>query len=167
MKKIAIIYASRTGTSEMIAKEIGNTLRDANTKVDVKTVLDDIDFDYYDAFIIGSSVRLMKVLGEADGFLTKYKHIFEQKPVSFFFIGITMDKDTPQRRDRMMEFINPTLKRIPLVSPIDIGLFAGIINIYKIFPFLKLFGLKEAPKDYKDWDKIREWARIQKKLLLR
>jgi menaquinone-dependent protoporphyrinogen oxidase len=167
MKKIAVIYASRTGTTEMLAKEIAKTISDENTQVDVKTVQEVSDLNTYDAFIVGASVRRFKLLSEADGFLFKNKELFSNKPVSFFFIGYTMDKDTSENRDRMMEFIEPTLKKIPLVNPESIGLFAGILNIFKILPFLKVFGLKEPPKDYKDWDKVREWAKKQKMLLLK
>lgn len=169
MKKIAVIYASKTGTTEMISKEIANTIRDEQTLVDVKNIHDGLPenvLEGYDGLIIGSSVRMMKVLSEANGFLYKNKEILKTKPVSFFFIGITMKDETPEKRLKMMGFVQPTLDRIPDVNPKNIGLFAGVLNIFKFFPFLKIFGIKDAPKDYRDWDKIREWAKAQKTLLL-
>lgn len=169
MKKIAVIYASKTGTTEMISKEIANTIKDEQTIVDVKNIHDGLpgeELKGYDGLIIGSSVRMMKVLSEANGFLYKNRNILKTKPVSFFFIGITMQDESPEKRLKMMGFVQPTLNRIPEVEPKNIGLFAGVLNVFKFFPFLKIFGIKDAPKDYRDWDKIREWAKVQKTLLL-
>ena len=64
-----------------------------------------------------------------------------------------------------MGFLDPLYREVPEVTPVDTGLFAGVLDYDKLSFMVRMVmkgkmkdkGIEEG--DYRDWESIRSWAR--------
>jgi len=71
-KKVLLAYASRAGSTAEVAERIGNILKGLGFDVDVKSVKEVTDVTGYDSIVIGSAVRMFKLLPETVKFAKRY-----------------------------------------------------------------------------------------------
>jgi menaquinone-dependent protoporphyrinogen IX oxidase len=110
--------------------------------------------------------------------------VTESKPINLEeFAGIEIYRDPslvkePEKTDSLSfkerhsslnRYILPVLKKVPKVKPVAIGLFAGKLDYGKLkflqMAFVMLL-FAEKPRDYRNWDCIRSWAkRLRPKIL--
>jgi menaquinone-dependent protoporphyrinogen oxidase len=170
--KILVAYGSMHGSTGGIADEIGHALCQEGIVVDVRTIENAGNPPDYDAVIVGSAVRSSRWLPEAVDFVTTHRELLAQKPVAYFVSCLTLYHDTPENRNNVRGFLNPVLESIPEVKPLDIGLFAGVLDYekYNIVTSIimkrkmKKYGIPEG--DFRNWDHIRGWARSLRPMLL-
>ena len=63
--------------------------------------------------------------------------------------------NTQENRQTVMTYLEPVLKLAPSIAPTALGLFAGSLN-----PIVKSIVPGKGPYcDFREWDKIRAWAR--------
>jgi menaquinone-dependent protoporphyrinogen oxidase len=68
-KKFLIAYGSAAGSTAEVAQAIGEEMQKEGAQVDVKPVEEVKDIRGYDGVVVGSSVRIMKLLGKTRRFL--------------------------------------------------------------------------------------------------
>ena len=88
-----ILYATKYGATEQIAKRISKLLDDApyhNLNDTNLPTLED-----FDTIILGTSVYAGSTRKEAKQFLSKHKKILVEKNISFFLSGLSQSKDDP------------------------------------------------------------------------
>lgn len=159
--RVLVSYASQFGATQAIAETIGAALREAGAEVDVRLVLDVNDLSGYQAVIVGSPIYNGQWLPEAIYFVQHYEATLRQMPVAYFVVSMTMREDTPEHRQRVLEYLAMVREAAPTIEPVDIGLFAGKLDYHNL-PLLDrvLFWLRERlpSGDFRNWNVVRTWV---------
>lgn len=163
-QKVLVAYASYCGTTSGVAEAIGQVLCDSGAMVDIRLVKNVQDVTAYRAVVIGSAVHRGRWLPEAAKFVERNRAVLSQMPVAYFLTCLTMCRPTEENRGEARTFLDPLRDAVPEVQPVDIGLFAGVLDYSKLsLPMrvvmkqkMKSDGVAEG--DYRDWDAIRSWA---------
>jgi menaquinone-dependent protoporphyrinogen oxidase len=148
------------GSTGEIAQVIGETLRAAGLQADVCPARQVRDLAPYEFVILGSAVRNGKLYDDAVNFARKHRRALSRLQTAYFFSGVTMNSDTPERRQTARACLEPLVQIQP---PVHVGLFGGKIDPTRMAPMWRfmLSWVKEgemAPGDHRDWDAIRNWA---------
>jgi uncharacterized protein YjbI with pentapeptide repeats/menaquinone-dependent protoporphyrinogen IX oxidase len=154
-RQILVAYASVSGSTGEVAEAIGAELRTGKFQVSVKSVADITDIKDYSAIILGSSIRAGRWLPDAIRFLESHQQKMRNIPVAYFTTCLTMINDTQENRQIVLSYLEPVLELAPDIQPVGLGLFAGSLspNMQAIVPGKKPYG------DFREWDKIQNWAR--------
>jgi len=164
-KKVLVAYASYCGTTGGVAEAIGQVLRQKGATVDVRLVKNISDLTPYQAVVIGSATRSSSWWPEAIEFVERNKEELSRKPVAYFLTCLTLYKDTEASRRVARGYMDPALKAAPEVQPVDIGLFAGVLDYSKLKLVYRMVMKSEMKKrgvpegDFRDWNAIRSWAK--------
>ena len=133
--------------------------------VDVRLVKQVRDLSSYQTVVIGSAIYSGKWLPEAVDFIKKSQKVLSQIPVAYFLTCLTMYKSNDQTRSKARSYLDPVVKMFPQVKPVDIGLFAGVLD-YSKMSYMKAMIFKSKMKkkgvpegDHRNWDAIRFWAK--------
>lgn len=155
-----IAYASRCGSTGGVADAIGQMLCVTGTSIDVRLVGKVHDLSPYQTVIVGSAIRRGRWLPEALDFVKKHRDVLREVPTAFFVVCLTMKDDTLENRSKALSCLDPVRKETPQIQPVDIGLFAGVVDFGKLSfvskSILKAKGISEG--DFRNWSAIRTWA---------
>jgi len=155
--KILVAYASRAGSTGEVAEAIGQVLCEAGAAVDVRLVKEVTDLSPYRAVIVGSAIYMGKWMSEAVKFVETHRETLSQMPVACFTVCLTLKEDTEENRREVAAYLDPVRE---VVQPVDVGLFAGVMDYNKL-PFifrLMMKAMKSPQGDFRDWEAIRAWA---------
>jgi menaquinone-dependent protoporphyrinogen oxidase len=155
-----IAYATRSGSTQDIAEEMANIVRQNGAQVDVKPVRDVKSLDGYDAVILGTAIHIGHPLPEMTHFVRHYRQPLSAIPTVLYAVCMTMSQDTPENRTRALSFLTPITDWI---TPVSIGLFGGVmdydkLNVFFRWAFSRSKDKSMAEGDFRDWDAIRIWA---------
>lgn len=162
-KKILVTYATRTGSTKEVSEFIGKTLNDNGKAADVLPMSEIKDLSPYKSVIAGSAIQAGKWLPEALDFVGTYRNDLNKVPFAAFLVCMTLAMTKGENyRETVSGWMDPVRK---LVTPVDVGLFKGTLNIKKIpslsdrlkFRLSVLFGVWREG-DHRDWNSIREWT---------
>ena len=115
----------------------------------------------YQGVVIGSAIYVGKWMPEAVDFVEKNRETRCQVPVAYFLVCMTMHQPTDKNRAKVLSYMDPILKAVPEIKPVDVGTFAGALD-YNNLSWLstKILKSKGSPEgDFRDWNTIRAWAR--------
>lgn len=163
MERILITYATRTGSTEGVAKTIGETLSLMGETVDVIPMQDVKDSSAYKAVIAGSAIQAANWLPEAMDFVKDNREVLTQKPFAAFLVCMTLAmKKGEEYRPTVSGWLDPVRD---LVTPVTVGLFTGGLDVKKLPSFRDRLKFKISVMagvwkegDHRDWNKIRAWA---------
>lgn len=156
-KRILVTYASKRGSTGEVASTIGKTIAQTGARVDVLPIKKITDLSVYQAVFIGSAIRVAKWLPEASNFVSEQRTVLERIPTAYFTVCATLFEDTPAKRTQASGFLEPVRAVLP---PAAEGYFAGKVDP-KTLSFIENTMLKSrgVPQgDFRDWNKIAEWA---------
>jgi len=162
-EKILVTYSTRTGSTKGVSEFIGKTLTDLGEKVEVIPMNEIEDLLCYRAVIAGSAVQSGKWLPEASDFIKTHKNELEKIPFAAFLVCMTLAMRKGENyREAVYHWLDPIFS---FVSPIDVGLFKGALDIKKIpsfndrlkFRLSVLFGVW-SEGDHRDWASIHDWT---------
>ena len=156
--KILVAYATKAGSTAEVAAEIGRVMESkGDCQVDVHPVGKVKEVGGYDAAIIGSAIRAGKWLPEATKFVEKHRDALSQVPLALFTVCLTLSEDTEENRRTVATYLDPMRE---VVQPVDVGLFAGVMDSSKLPFILRLMmkKMKSPEGDFRDWEAIRAWA---------
>lgn len=163
-KKVLVAYASFCGTTGGVAEAIGQVLCERGAKVDVRLVKNVDDITPYQALVIGSATRSSSWWPEAIEFVERNKEELSRKPVAYFLTCLALCKDTEASRRVARGYMDPVLKAVPDVKPVDMGFFAGVLDYSKLNLVYRMVMKSKMKKrgvpegDFRDWNAIRSWA---------
>jgi menaquinone-dependent protoporphyrinogen oxidase len=158
-KKVLVVYATRSGTTQQIAESVGALLDKAGFNAEVHRVNEAGSLDGYDAVVVGTAVRAGRLMAEAVRFVRKNREKLGTLPVAAFAVCLTAKDDTPENRKAVEAYLAPLRKEIPLVSE---AVLAGAIHYARLGVFARFVIQKmvKAPEgDFRDAEKIAEWTR--------
>jgi len=156
VQKILLAYGTVSGSTSEVAQAIAKEMESSDIVVDVKPVEAVNNISGYDAVVIGTAVRMFRILGKTRRFLRKHRKALNQLPTAYFLVCLTMGEETPENIQKATDYAKPMVK---VSQPVSLGLFGGCIDHEKMTDF---FGksMKSMPEqDHRDWDKIQAWAR--------
>jgi menaquinone-dependent protoporphyrinogen oxidase len=156
--KILVAYATKAGSTAEVAEAIGEELRNMGAEADVRLAKDVKTLKPYGAAILGSGIRMGQLLSDATKFVEKNREALSQIPVAYFVVCLTMKDDTEESRTTVEAYLDPVRE---MVEPVDIGLFAGVIDYSKLSFTARTMSkaMKVSEGDFRDWQAIRAWAR--------
>ena len=176
MKRVQIVYASRHGGSEGIAKRIAAVLRTEGADAEATDAASNPDPAGFDAYVVGSGVYLGKWLKEGVTFVEEHRDALAAKPVWLFSSGpVAVVSDDPAVA--LEAALGPASgpgsgghkqldELVAAVHPRDHRVFGGVFDperpavttmerIVRIIPAAK----KALPTgDFRDWDRVDAWA---------
>jgi menaquinone-dependent protoporphyrinogen oxidase len=159
--RILVTYASEFGSTIGVANTIAERLREHGAIVDVQPVVAVRDLRSYRAVVVGSAIYNGAWLPEAVQFVRFFAAELYDKPVAYFLVSMTMREDTPENRHHARAFLDPVIEGAPDVVPIDIGLFAGSIDVRKLPWWIRVqmrLTTRLRHGDLRNWAAIRAWA---------
>jgi len=156
--KVLIIYGTRAGSTAEVADSIAAILKSHDVTVELREAKQVKSVKGYSLVIIGSAIRLGKVLPEIQSLVEKHQEDLSKTATAFFVVCMTLKDNTPENRKIANGFLDPLRK---LVTPVEAGLFAGKMDYSKL-GFLARFACKYMVKvpegDFRDWPVIRAWT---------
>jgi menaquinone-dependent protoporphyrinogen oxidase len=156
-KRFLIAYASKAGSTAEVAARMGEILAKRGVKVDVLPVGKATDLSPYQGVMVGSAIRMGKLLPEALSFIEKNQVVLQKKTFDMFLVCMTLEKDTPENRETVSAYLDPVRA---LVKPASEGMFAGVMNPSKVGLIDRaiIAMLKTPVGDFRKWDQIEAWA---------
>lgn len=154
-KHALVAYATRAGSTAEVAQAIGKELCAKGLQVNVTPVVEVKDISNYDLVVLGTPVRMGRVMPESKKFLKKFKNELENKKTAYFIVCITMKEDTPQNREIAGKYADQLSK---IKKPQIIGLFGGLSDPSRLTGIWKLAFRNAKKEDARNWDYIRSWA---------
>ena len=158
MNKVLVVYATKSGCTIDVAKQIGDTLAARGGSVDVVPAEKAGGVAGYDAVVVGSGVRMGQWHESARTWVTANADALKAVPVAFYTCNLTLAQE-PGKTDEVRAFTDPLIEATG-VKPIDIGLFAGW-NEPKKFSLVERVIMKamKAPQgDFRDFAAIESWT---------
>jgi menaquinone-dependent protoporphyrinogen oxidase len=160
-KKILVVYASKYGSTAEVAQRIGQVLSKSGADVEVCSVREARNLKTYDAFVLGTAIRMFKPLGAMSNFVFWNKGNIAKKRTAIFSVGLMLKDDTAENRVKAAGYIDPIVKQFP--ENVSVATFAGKLD-YATLPafFRKMFAQDTsgamAEGDFRDWEVIQAWA---------
>jgi menaquinone-dependent protoporphyrinogen oxidase len=157
MKKVLVAYATHHGSTEGIARTIADAIREGGADVTLEAITPATDPSGFDALVIGSAINGGRWLPQATNFLKGRAGELQGKPVAFFLACMTMSKDTPEHRSKVLAYLKSEQLLLP---PVSVGLFSGSIDLKKVPLVMRVLWrlLGGEVGDCRRLDEVRAWA---------
>jgi menaquinone-dependent protoporphyrinogen oxidase len=187
MNKILVAYASMAGSTEEVARAVGEELAKSLAQVDVLPIGEVKDLGSYTGVVVGGPMIMGWHRGAAR-FLKKHRRDFQHIPLAVFVTAMSLTK-TPQmsldgvqvcvdeklpkppqqegrlsfreRYAQLSNYLRPILQATRPVKPLSVGVFGGRLEYGRLKWWAVLFAMLiiQAPAgDKRNWPVIREWA---------
>jgi len=161
---VLVAYATRAGSTQEVAEEIAENLRESGFEVDMQPAKKIRSLDPYKAVVLGAPLYMFHWHKDALNFLARNRQLLEGKPLAIFALG-PMNRDEKEMTE-CREQLDKELAKFPWLDPIETELFVGRYAPDKLpFPMslvtkMPATPLKDLPpSDSRDWDAIRSWAK--------
>lgn len=161
---VLVGFASYCGSTAEVAEKIAQILCQQGASASARPVDQIKDLSAYGAAVIGSAVHRSQWLPEAEEFVESFQKPLSQMPVAYFLTCLARCRDNDEGRRESRSYLDPVLEKVPAVRPLDIGLFAGVLDYSKLSFIMRMVmkrKMKEkgvAEGDYRDWQAIEAWA---------
>lgn len=160
MKRIAIVYKTKTGTTKEAADIIKRTLEKSDFQVDLIELDSARDLKAYEGVIVGAPINGFKWIPEATAFVDQNVAFLNSVPTALYamnYLGEMGRQSIKNTITKGFAGVKATIK------PLDVVLFGGKID--KELPgFVRLlFGVKKgAPLSVMNPEAIEAWAEMIK-----
>lgn len=170
---VLVAFGTKYGSTAKVADAVASELIARGASVEVVDLRERIptDLDRYDLVIVGSPVFIGKWTKPAQEFLRKNADALAKKKVALFACcsDILFEDKVEAARKMYLEDVAGSNG----LEPVAMGLFGGEVDFAKYGMFTRFLlsrvGAKEEmekkgmdisrPYDFRDWERIRKWAR--------
>lgn len=158
--RFLLTYATRYGSTREVAEAIARALREAGEEVDVRPAGEVTELEGYHVVIVGSPLYLGGWLPDATGFLRAHREHLARMPVAIFSVCGSLTEDTSEQRAYAMGLLQRVRRKVPEISPVEVGLFGGVVQRRRLRLGDRIFvWASHTPDgDWRDWGAIRSWA---------
>lgn len=155
--KTLIAYASKAGSTIEIATYLAEMISRKGIQVDLMPVEKVTDLSEYQSVILGSAIRVGKLLPEAMKFIENYQAELQERTFGVFIVCMTLNQDTEENRKIVSDYLIPVRA---LVKPASEGMFAGVMDLKKLNLLEKMImkAMKAPLGDFRNWEKIEAWG---------
>jgi len=150
-----ITYATRAGSTAEVAEFIAKRMCEKGLSVELLPLPDVKELTHYSSIILGTPIRMGRVMPEALSFTKNNRSFLRQKPFACFAVCLTMREDTPDNRIKTASFLKPLMDSTTTLPP---GLFGGTMKPSRLRGFWKFAFRNKPVEDHRDWQKIGEWT---------
>ena len=156
--QILVVYASRDGATEEVAKTLADELRLAGADVDLADAAAGSDLAPYGTVVLGSAVYMGRWRPEARKFLKKHTKELADRDVWLFSSGPVGEDAPDDSRFAVPPFVKRHAAKIGAREHVIFG--GRITTDSKSFMARAMADkMPEELRDRRDWDEIRAWAR--------
>ncbi len=157
-QKFLVAYATRSGSTQEVAEQIGVALRERGIDVEIQPARQIRSLEGYNAVVLGAPVYIGHWHKDAKSFLAHHRPGLIERPVAIFALG-PMHVDEKEFRDVRAGLLKE-LEQFPWLTPAAVEIFGGKFNPHTLsFPYNMLPALKNSPpSDIRDWAAIGAWA---------
>jgi menaquinone-dependent protoporphyrinogen oxidase len=149
---VLIVYASKRGSTEQVARRIGEVLRGRGLTTQIDPAREVKDLSGFRAVLLGGSIYFGRWHHDARLFLKRHRRTLERVPFAVFALG--PGKDTPDDFAESHRQLNRALERFPEIEPRTKAVFGGMIDPDRFrFPLNRM-----QRRDLRDWEEIQAWA---------
>ena len=153
-KRVAVIYASRHGSTREIAEALRDGLRERGHNAELGSVDDGVDLTAFDAAVFGSAVYMGRWMKSAREYAEARRGELSGKPLWLFSSGPIGDPPEPMEDPYGIAELKESL------GARDHHLFAGKIDKSELGfaekAVLAAVGADEG--DSRDWADVKHWA---------
>jgi len=174
--KILVTFSSGLGSTEEVSQEIANVLaEDSHLKVEVISIDEVKSIGRYDSVIVGSSVRADRPLANVRDFFAAHRYELLKKKFALFAVCLAANNEEGRNKVKR-EYLSQILDKYPSLDPIGVEAFGGKINFDQLNPVMQGLmrhvlaktGLPTTGSvDTRDWNFIRNWAKMLREKLVR
>lgn len=154
-RRVLIAHASKHGATAEIAAIVAEVLRDEGHDVTISPADPSLDPEGFDTVVLGSAVYAASWRDEALGFARRHAPVLSRTRVWLFSSGPLGDTAAPIHGEpRQLAELHDLLR------PEGHVVFGGLFDPGR-FGFVErsvVRAFKARPGDYRDWDRIRDWA---------
>jgi menaquinone-dependent protoporphyrinogen oxidase len=170
-KTVLIVYGTRNGQTEKIARRMAETMRGAGHQVrllDAKRTREPIDTDGVDAILVGGPIVVGGYPRAVVRFVRAHRDLLERVPSAFFSVNLAIASKVSDGRAQTLEIVDKFVKQTGWRPP-RVELFAGALQ-YSKYGFLLRFvmrriaaaegGETDTSRDYEytDWAAVDRFA---------
>ena len=149
---VLIVYASKHGSTEQVARGIGEKLRGLGLTTAIEPAAEVEDLSGYRSVLVGGSIYVGRWHHDARNFMKRHRRALERLPFAIFALG--PGKDTPEDFAESRAQLDHALVGFPELEPRTRAVFGGVIDPEKLhFPFSHM-----EKRDLRDWNEVRSWA---------
>jgi menaquinone-dependent protoporphyrinogen oxidase len=149
---VLIVYASKRGSTEQVARRIGEVLRAQGLSTAIEPAKEIKELDGFRAVVVGGSIYMGHWHKEAGDFLHRYHAALSELPFAVFALG--PGKDTPEDFAQSRKQLDHALVKEHDLDPRVVAVFGGVIDPERLrFPFNRM-----RKADLRDWPAIHAWA---------
>jgi menaquinone-dependent protoporphyrinogen oxidase len=149
---VLIAYASKHGSTEQVARRIGEVLRSHGLTTTVEQASAVTDLDGARAVVLGGSIYMGRWHRDARAFLTRHADALDEIPFAVFALG--PGKNTEQDFEHSRKQLDHALAKEPELEPRAVTVFGGVVEPERLrFPFNHMPAV-----DIRDWPTIHAWA---------
>jgi menaquinone-dependent protoporphyrinogen oxidase len=162
--KILVAFATAHGSSADIADQIGRMLSADGLEITIANVSKVVSVEEYDAVVLGSPVHSGAWLPEVTQFIERVADNMGSKPVYMWLSCIRIMERHGEEHVREF-YINHPLQR--KINVRETAIFAGKLDLNTVdwqerWTLAARYDGQTWPSgfngDFRDWDKIRDWA---------
>ncbi len=169
MKNILVAYATKTGSTKEVAEEIARVITAQGKETgaetgaqaggmiaEAKPMAEVGSLDAYDGVVVGAPINGMRWLPEALAFVETNRAKLASIPTAYFLLSVALSGKGLFTK-KVFSCLDPASA---IVKPVNTGFFGGYMSQEPPMILRLVFGLKkDAPKDARDWEAIRRWAK--------
>jgi menaquinone-dependent protoporphyrinogen IX oxidase len=195
MKKVLVAYTTNSGSTEEVARAIGEELGKDGDQVEVRRLEEVTTLETYHAVVVGAPM----ILGwhrAAQKFVKKHQQALSRVRVAYFATAMSLTQvgenhfgevpvfvdptlaQPPKNPNRLSlkeryaavaNYLQPMLKAAPSVKAASIGFLGGKLELFRL-PFLQMLFvmviIQAQPGDLRNWTVIQGWAAHLRSMLL-
>lgn len=157
MNKVLVAYASKCGSTGEVAQAIGQELCARGATVDVRRIEEVGDVTGYDAFVVGSAIRMGNWLPQAKKFVEMNAARLRIAPTAFFTVHMLNLDDSEASKAARAAYVAPVHA---ILEPQSEAFFAGKLDLSKMSFLDRMISrmMKARDEDKRDWNAITAWA---------
>ncbi|TCP41648.1 menaquinone-dependent protoporphyrinogen oxidase [Tamaricihabitans halophyticus] len=155
MMRVLVAYASKMGSTQEIATEIGKRLRAAELDVDVRSAGEVYGVDSYQAVVLGSALYNARWRREAVRVLKRHSKQLADRPVWLFQSGPI----GPEAAGKQLDLPVNVARLANRIGAVPAVTFDGKLDPATASGLLaRRLATGSRAGDFRDWERIRSWA---------